>query len=68
VPGVDGEEPMKKVTYLISALCLTACESGGGTSIDMGPVGDGLNFLGFSIVLGVLLALIGAFIMKGNGK
>lgn len=59
---------MKKLICLLPALALTACESSGGSSVDMGPVESGLNFVGFSFVLGVLLAVIAAFIMRGGGK
>ena len=58
---------MKKILFTIAAFGLTACESGPKPVVDLKPVGDGLNFIGISIILGILLALIGAFIMKGGG-
>ncbi|MFZ4388272.1 MAG: hypothetical protein ACOYOI_08945 [Chthoniobacterales bacterium] len=59
---------MRKLILITPALALTACGSSGGSYVDLGPVESGLNFVGFSFVLGVLLAVIAAFIMKGGGK
>jgi hypothetical protein len=57
---------MKRV--LVLPLLLTACKPAVETAVDMQPVGEGLRFLGFCIVLAVLLVLIGLFIMKGGDK
>jgi hypothetical protein len=59
---------MKKLICLLPALALTACGTTGGSPINLGPVGDGLNFLGMSIVLAALVVVIGALIMRGGGK
>ena len=59
---------MKRILLTISAIGLTACASGPKPMVDLKPIGDGLNFLGISVILAVLLALIGAFSLRGGGK
>ena len=57
---------MKTMLMLPALLALAGCKAGPGTTVDLTPVADGLNFLGFCIVLGVLLAVIGVLIAKGG--
>ncbi|MGB0154567.1 MAG: hypothetical protein ACPGFB_11100 [Verrucomicrobiales bacterium] len=54
------------LSALVISLLFTSCsELGGGNS--MAPVGEGLRFLGISLVVAVLLILIG-LPGKGGGR
>ena len=53
------------LSLAISANALSACSPGGSDgSIDMGPVGHGLEFLGMALVLAALVLVFGRFIGK----
>ena len=55
-----------KRALLFVPLLVIACKPVAKPLLDMQPVGEGLRFLGFSVVLAVLLVLIGLFLMKGD--
>ena len=56
------------IGLLLTSLLIAGCDGGGGGGVDMGPVGDGLTFLGLAIVLAVLLGIIATFFIKWGNK
>ncbi len=52
------------IVALVWPLCLASCEPVAGP--DLRPVGDGLHFLGFAIVLAAIILIVG--FLLGRGK